>query len=339
MKIRLSILFFLALLLSLNTAKATFDKLNDGLYAKIITNKGDILINLAYKKAPLTVINFVGLAEGTKKNNVLSGQPYYDGLKFHRVVNNFMIQGGDPLGNGTGGPGYQFSDEITNLKHDSAGILSMANSGKNTNGSQFFITHLPTPHLDGKHTVFGKVVSGLSVVNKIKKGDAIKHIKIIRVGKVAKTFQTNQKAFLAQQTKYKKKSQQANIEQKKEFLKFIKTYYPNSQSTPSGLHYIVLKKGAGKQAKVGDTVTAHYILKLTDNKEIANSRKERTPFTTQIGVGRLIKAWDEMLPTMKEGERRIIIAPYQLAYGQKGVGIIPPKATLIFDVELLKINP
>ena len=143
-------------------------KLADGLYANLHTNQGDIIVQLEFEKTPLTVINFVGLAEGTKNSNIQIGKPFYNGLKFHRVIDNFMIQGGDPKGNGTGGPGYKFNDEITDLSHDSAGILSMANSGPNTNGSQFFITHLATPHLDGKHTVFGKIISGMEIVTEIE---------------------------------------------------------------------------------------------------------------------------------------------------------------------------
>ncbi len=166
------------------------DKLQDGLYAKINTTKGSILIKLEFEKTPLTVANFVGLAEGKIANNAKAeGVPFYDGLKFHRVIADFMIQGGDPQGTGAGGPGYAFRDEFDpSLKHDRAGTLSMANSGPNTNGSQFFITHKETSWLNGGHTVFGYVIEGQGTVDLIQVGDSIKNIEIIRKGKAAKEF-------------------------------------------------------------------------------------------------------------------------------------------------------
>lgn len=323
------LLFFVPLLLTI-TAQANQTTLKDGLYANIKTNRGDILLALAYQQAPLTVINFVGLAEGTKKNQPSNNQPYYDGLKFHRVIKDFMIQGGDPLGNGSGGPGYKFPDEPNELKHDKAGVLSMANSGPNTNGSQFFITHKATSWLDGRHTVFGKVIKGQAVVNKIKQGDKIEKVSIIRIGKLAQNFQTDEVAFVAQLAK-------KNQQNKGEFLNFIKAHYPNSQKTPSGLHYLIIKESKGKQAKVGDTIKAHYDLKLADQKMIGSSRGKQ-PIEVEVGAGKLIKAWNEIIPQMRIGERRIIIVPHQLGYGQAGVpGFIPPKAILIFDIELLDI--
>jgi cyclophilin family peptidyl-prolyl cis-trans isomerase len=180
----------------------------DGLYAKLITSQGDILIKLEFEKTPLTVTNFVGLAEGTKDSNRGKGVRFYDGLTFHRVIPNFMIQGGDPSGNSTGGPGYNFPDEIDpTLKHDAPGVLSMANAGPGTNGSQFFITHKKTPWLDVKHTVFGHVIEGQDVVNAIRQGDTINKINIIRIGSKANTFKADQNSFDVLFTQLKQKKQ------------------------------------------------------------------------------------------------------------------------------------
>lgn len=310
-------------------------ELKDGLYAKIITEKGDILLKLHYRKTPLTVINFVSLAEGTK---VLGGAdkptgiPFYDGLKFHRVISDFMIQGGDPLGNGTGGPGYKFPDEIDpTLKHDRPGILSMANAGPDTNGSQFFITHVPTPHLDGKHTVFGEVVAGQEVVNAIRQNDEIKKVEIIRVGDDAKAFKTDEAAF-----------QEAlkNIKQGKEdkLDSLISKQWPDAVTTSSGLRYVIKKEGSGNSPVKGNTVTAHYSGRLLlNNRKFDSSYDRGEPIEFKVGVGQVIPGWDEALLDMKKGEKRVLIIPPELAYGSRGAGrgVIPPNAWLVFDVELL----
>jgi cyclophilin family peptidyl-prolyl cis-trans isomerase len=191
-------------------AAETKSQLPDGVYAEMETSKGKIVLKLEYEKTPLTVANFVGLAEGTKHYSKspqdapkAQNKPFYDGISFHRVIKDFMIQGGDPQGSGAGGPGYQFRDEIVpSLVHEKKGILSMANRGPDTNGSQFFITHKETPWLDGKHTVFGHVVEGQSVVDSIATGDTIKTLKIVRIGEKAKAFKGDEADF----QKYSKKS-------------------------------------------------------------------------------------------------------------------------------------
>ncbi len=309
--------------------------LNDGLYAIINTDKGDITLNLEFEKTPMTVMNFVGLAEGVL-NKEDEDTPFYDGLNFHRVIDNFMIQGGCPLGTGTGGPGYKFPDEFdSSLRHTGPGILSMANAGPGTNGSQFFITHVETPWLDDKHTVFGKVVEGMDVVNKIAQGDKINTVKIERVGAAAKEFTVSREAF----GQMIENSQKVKIEklkkQREGVLKAIKKAYPNAQETSTGLMYVVKKEGDKKSSPVmGTTVTVHYEGKLLDGKVFDSSRKRGTP--AQFAVGQVIEGWNEALQEMSKGEERTLIIPPELGYGEGGYpGVIPPNAYLIFNVELL----
>ena len=328
------------LCLSATTATATTaaEKLADGLYAKFVTSKGEILVQLEFEKTPLTVTNFVGLAEGSKDSNKPKGTHFYDGLTFHRVIANFMIQGGDPDGRGSGGPGYNFPDEFDpSLKHSGPGILSMANAGPGTNGSQFFITHVATPHLDGKHSVFGHVVSGQEVVNKIAQGDTMTTVTILRVGDKAKAFKADQQAFDAllkkidtdakDKLKAATEKQQAIITQK----------WPKAITTPSGLMYVVTQEGTGEETpKKGATVTAHYTGTLLDGKKFDSSVDRKQPFSFPVGMGRVIKGWDEAFMAMKKGEKRTLIIPPGLAYGAQGAGgVIPPNATLVFDVELI----
>ena len=315
----------------------TYGAYPDGLYAQIETNKGNMVAKLAFDKAPLTVINFVGLATGQKENSYTK-TAYYDGLLFHRVVDNFVIQAGDPKGDGSGGPGYTFPDEISALKHDKPGILSMANRGPDTNGSQFFITHVKTPHLDGKHTVFGEVISGTQTIYRIEQGDMIEHIKILRIGNEAKNFVTNEKSFKAQLRILAKKKERVIKRYREEFLSFVKQHYPKAKGTSSGLYYEIIKPGKGKGVKNNDTVKVHYSAQLSDGRELIDSKKNNTPLTTKLGTGTMIKAWEEVLPTMRVGEKRLLIVPYNLAYGETGqTGLIPPKATMIFEIELLEI--
>jgi peptidylprolyl isomerase len=315
--------------------------MKDGLYAKIATDKGDILIRLFYNKTPLTVINFAGLAEGTLQLGGASkplDRPFYNGLTFHRVIANFMIQGGCPLGTGTGGPGYTFPDEFDpSLRHDGPGILSMANAGPGTNGSQFFITHLATPHLDDKHTVFGRVIEGQDVVDRIDRGDAIKSISILRVGKEAEAFKTDQAAFDAAMASIKERENDAHKAQKEKIQKLIKEQWPKATQTKSGLFYQVEQKGEGEPPATGTEISAHYTGRLlVGNRKFDSSYDRGEPIAFPVGTGRVIRGWDEALSQMTKGEKRTLIIPPELAYGERGAGgVIPPNAWLVFDVELV----
>ena len=316
-------------------------KLKDGLYVVFDTSKGDITCSLEFKKTPLTVANFVRLAEGTKDlGGGAKGQKFYDGLKFHRVIPDFMVQGGCPLGTGTGGPGYTFPDEFDpELKHSRSGVLSMANSGPGTNGSQFFITHVPTPWLDGKHTVFGHVVSGQDVVDKIEGGDLLNSVEIIRVGSEAKAFASDQKAFDALLASFEDRDREKELETMEEAIRLIDERWPDAITTPSGLKYVVEKEGEGEATpKAGQVVTVHYTGKLIDGKKFDSSYDRKQPIDFPVGKGQVIKGWDEALLGMKKGEKRVLIIPSDLGYGSAGRGPIPPNATMIFDVELLNFQ-
>ncbi len=309
--------------------------LEDGMYAKINTTKGEILIKLEHEKTPLTVASFVGLAEGTLKNNKKeAGTPYYDGLKFHRVIADFMIQGGCPDGTGSGSPGYKFADEFhPELKHDKGGILSMANSGPTTNGSQFFITHKQTPWLDGKHSVFGHVVEGMDVVNAIAQDDVMNSVTIIREGAAAKAFDANS-VFETAQAEIEKE----NARKAKKAAEAMKKLTEGATTTESGLAYFMIKEGEGEQAKAGKKVSVHYTGKLADGTKFDSSHDRNEPIEFPLGEGRVIPGWDEGIALLKVGGKATFIIPPHLAYGARGAGgVIPPNATLIFEVELMDI--
>lgn len=318
------------------------ETLKDGLYAKFDTAKGEIVCLLEYKKTPLTVTNFVALTEGSKDfraGNKGKGDRYYDGLKFHRVIPDFMIQGGCPLGTGTGGPGYTFPDEIDpSLTHAGPGILSMANAGPGTNGSQFFITHVATPWLDGKHTVFGHVVSGQDVVDKIEGDDALNSIEILRVGADAEAFKADQASFDALLNNFEKDQKAKELAAMEEELNIITEQWPNAVTTPSGLKYVVVAEGAGDAPTKGQTVTVHYTGKLLNGKKFDSSVDRGQPIDFPVGRGQVIKGWDEALLSMKKGEKRVLIIPPDLGYGPSGRGPIPPNAFMIFDVELVNFQ-
>ena len=310
--------------------------MKDGLYAKFITSKGEILVNLEFLKTPGTVGNFVALAQGNLENSVKKqGEPYYNGLKFHRVIPDFMIQGGCPLGTGTGNPGYQFDDEFNqDLKHDVPGILSMANAGPGTNGSQFFITHIPTPWLDGKHTVFGNVIEGQSVVDTIVQGDSLESVEIISVGNAAEEFQAVEAFRIFEGSREKRLAEEkASAEAELDILA------KGFDKTSSGLRYQILQKGNGIQATKGVTVSVHYKGQLTDGTVFDSSYKRKEPIEFKLGMGQVIAGWDEGISLLRVGDKARFVIPSNLGYGNRGAGgAIPPNANLIFDVELVDIK-
>ena len=278
----------------------------------------------------------MALAEGNLENSAKpQGKPYYDGLKFHRVISDFMIQGGCPQGTGTGNPGYQFDDEFhPDLKHDAPGILSMANAGPGTNGSQFFITHVPTPWLDGNHTVFGKVIEGQEVVDTIAQDDVIENLEIIRVGEEAEKFNAVE-AFRTFEGSREKRmaAEKAAIEAELDKLA------AGFKKTASGLRYQIIQEGSGEKAQKGKTVSVHYKGQLADGTVFDSSYKRNQPIDFPLGVGQVIPGWDEGIQLLKVGDKARLVIPGDLAYGSRGAGgVIPPNATLVFDVELMNVK-
>ena len=313
--------------------------LGDGLFARITTAKGDIVVRLEYQKAPMTVCNFAALAEG--KMTAAGGKPFYNGLTFHRVIKDFMIQGGDPLGNGTGGPGYKFPDEFDpSLKHDGPGVLSMANAGPGTNGSQFFITHVATPWLDGKHTIFGRVVQGQDVVNAIQQGDKIEKISIIRNGAQANAFKTDQAAFDALVRNASSAAAAKQKVQRGTDIAAIEKKYPQATVSSSGLRWIIQKAGAGPKPAAGNTAVVNIKGMLLNGKYFANTDLSGGAQELPVGTGKILPGLDEALMDMTAGEKRTIIVPPELAYGSRGVeNTIPPNSFLVFELELVRIKP
>ena len=347
---------------------AKYADLGDGIYADIQTTQGDIVVKLYHDATPVTVANFVSLAEGTSEfvTDSLKEKKYFDGLTFHRVMKDFMIQGGDPLGNGTGNPGYRFADEIVDtLKHDSKGILSMANGGPKTNGSQFFITHKETPWLDGKHTVFGEVVHGLEVVDSIaavkvgagNKPDVdvvMNTVEIIRNGKDAKKFDANN--IMANYFEEAERVEAAFKKMKDDTVAEFKKQSESVQALPSGLKILKLKTGEGEQPKHGQKVFVNYAGWLMGNAELFDTsdlvvaqqfekvnpgKRDQggyTPYPMDYSPdAALAHGFREGLLTMKVGDKiRIFVPPY-LGYGDNDYGPIPGGSTLVFDLEITGI--
>ena len=354
---------------SCNSQKKAYKDLGDGLFADIETTKGHIVVKLNYKEVPTTVANFVTLAEG--KNNFVKveykGKPFYNGTIFHRVIDGFMIQGGDPTGTGMGDPGYRFEDEfVPSLKHSKKGILSMANSGPNTNGSQFFITQVPTPHLDGRHTVFGETVKGEEVIDAIAKtlrngqdrpneDIKIKNITIVANGKDAQKFDAVKvfdNYFKSVAEREKEKEERVKRASAK-FLEEIKVQEPQAKVLPSGVKIFTINNGEGKQPKQTEFAMVNYAGYLRNGalfdsniKEVEESygkyqamREQQNgyqpipfPYTPSA---QLIPGFKEALLTMKVGDKIRVFIPATLGYGEAGAGdVIPPNSDLIFDIEI-----
>ncbi len=310
--------------------------MQEGIYARFTTSKGQILVQLTHDKTPGTVGNFVALAEGNLENSAKpQGTPYYDGLKFHRVIADFMIQGGCPLGTGAGDPGYKFDDEfVSELKHDGPGVLSMANAGPGTNGSQFFITHTATPWLDGKHTVFGKVVEGQEVVDGIVQDEVIETLVIERVGDAAQNWNAVE-AFRVFENARAKREEEA----KKAAQEALDKLAAGFDQTDSGLRYKIIQKGSGVQAEKGKSVSVHYEGSLDNGQVFDSSYRRKDPITFTLGIGQVIQGWDEGIALLQEGDKARFVIPSYLGYGERGAGgVIPPNATLVFDVELVKVG-
>lgn len=354
---------FLSLFALFTSCTNPTDKLEDGMYADVTTSKGTIILKLEFEKTPITVANFVSLVEGKNPfvDEKYKGKPYYDGLKFHRVIPNFMVQGGDPLGNGSGGPGYQFKDEFhADLKHTKGGILSMANAGAGTNGSQFFITHKDTPWLDGKHSVFGEVIEGMDVVNAIVQDDIIEKIIIVRKGKNAKKFDAVKifKDYYTVEAENHKKAVEKRKKSEAEKLALFARVKASGTKTESGLTYQILTKGEGKKPANGTEVYIHYAGFLengnlfdTSYEKVAEENgkldpnraaaKQYLPFPFKYGEKKgLIPGFIEGLENMNYGDKALLIIPAKLGYGAQGAGnVIPPNSTIIFEVEMLEKMP
>jgi peptidylprolyl isomerase len=313
---------------------AQTSKLPDGLYAEIATARGTIVISLAWDKAPMTVSNFVGLSEGSLRANGTAGKKYFDGLSFHRVVAGFVVQGGDPKGDGSGGPGYEFPNETSpGLKHDSAGVVAMANAGPDTNGSQFYVTLAPAPNLDGGYSVFGKVVKGMDVVSSIKQGDTMKSVRILRVGTAARAFTVNQAGFDDMVAKATARKAGETTRAREAALIDIKKKWPGLITTKSGLMYEVLTNGSGASPASTSTVSVKYTGTLLDGT-VFDSTDSRG--AASFPANQVIPGWTEALVTMKRGEKRRLVIPPDLAYGERGYpGVIPGNAFLVFVVELV----
>ena len=355
-KITIYILLFLAVIFGCSDKNPSLD---EGLYANLQTSKGEIILQLEIEKTPVTVANFVSLAEGKneKVSDEFSGKKYYDGLIFHRVIDDFMIQGGDPTGTGSGGPGYQFADEFTDLSHNGPGILSMANAGPGTNGSQFFITHKETPWLDGKHTVFGKVIEGQVVVDSIAQNDTIFKVNIIRKGSKAKKFDAP-KIFsnhFEEIENLAKKAAEKTAIITQETLKRFENHRAQATKTESGLSYFISEKGDGPNVTNTNITNVNYsvyfedgvlldtsVLKIAESYEKVDPNRLAAdaykPITADVNKeAAMIEGFKEGVRLLKVGDKATLFLPYYLAYGEEAYRVIPARSNLIFEIEVVSL--
>jgi len=355
-KITIYILFLLAVIFGCSDKNPSLD---EGLYANLQTSKGEIILQLEIEKTPVTVANFVSLAEGRneKVSDEFSGKKYYDGLIFHRVIDDFMIQGGDPTGTGSGGPGYQFADEFTDLSHNGPGILSMANAGPGTNGSQFFITHKETSWLDGKHTVFGKVIEGQVVVDSISQNDTIFKVNIIRKGSKAKKFDAP-KIFsnhFEEIENLAKKAAEKTAIIIEETLKRFENHRARATKTDSGLRYFIFEKGDGPNVTNTNITNVNYsvyfedgvlldtsVLNIAESYERVDPNRLAAdaykPITADVNKeAAMIEGFKEGVRLLKVGDKATLFLPYNLAYGEEGNRMIPARSNLIFEIEVVSL--
>lgn len=350
-----------------------YPNLEDGIYAEFDTTEGTTIAKLNFEETPLTVANFVALAEGTQeavKDSAKIGKKFYDGLIFHRVIKDFMIQGGDPEGTGRGGPGYKFADEfVDSLQHSKKGILSMANSGPATNGSQFFITLKETPWLNGRHTVFGEIVEGMDVIDSIgatetlpgdkpKDSIVLNAVNIIRKGSAAKNFDGNE-IFQAETKRIeeeKAEKERIAIEKAAGNKAKLDAYKTKANKLDSGLEFYLANAGSGQKVKAEEQVGVFYAGYFEDGRlfdtnieSIAKATDTYNPQRAQqngyapMPVPYSNKA--NMIPGFKEGilkmnkigDKAVFFIPSHLGYGERQAGPIPANSNLVFEVEFKEI--
>jgi peptidylprolyl isomerase len=333
------VLIAAVLAIGLSACSEPLPDLEDGLYARIITEKGQIMFELEPDEAPIAVMSFVGLAEGTLENDPSPGEPYFDGLTFHRVEPGFVIQGGDPNGDGSGGPGYRFPNEISpNLTHDGPGVVAMANAGPDTNGSQFYITLDATPFLDGGYTIFGRVVEGMEVAGEIEAGDRMRSVEIIRLGDEAEAYEATDEGFQSLIDAVFAEREAAVAAARQAALDAAVARFPGMTEDPAtGILFTTLQEGTGATPQAGDEVEVHFVFSLLDGTQIDNTRDRGEPQSFVYLRDRLIRGLEIAIGQMQVGERAVAILPPDLAFGAAGrPGVVPENSYVQFELERLR---